>query len=295
MSTLSSRAIHHRYADVRGQQLFYREAGPADAPAVLLLHGFPTSSYMFRDLIPLLSGTFHVVAPDYLGFGLSAAPAATEFDYTFDALAELTADLLDQLGIARYALYVQDYGAPVGWRLALAHPDAITAIITQNGNGYDAGFVDTFWKPVREYWADPNPQTEAGVRQALTLDTIRWQYLTGVPDPTLVSPDSWYHDFALVSRPGNDLIQLRLFADYASNPPLYPKLHAYLRESRVPLLAVWGANDEIFGPDGARAFADDASGAEIHLLDGGHFLLESHLDAVAGYIRPFLERTPGSR
>jgi pimeloyl-ACP methyl ester carboxylesterase len=188
-------------------------------------------------------------------------------------------------------MYVQDYGAPVGWRLALADPDGVSAIITQNGNGYEAGFVESFWKPVREFWQDPGPQTEAPIRQALTLDAIRWQYLHGVPDESVVSPDTWYHDYALVSRPGNDLVQLALFTDYATNPPLYPRLHAYLRERRVPLLAVWGRNDEIFGPDGARAFADDAPGAEIHLLDGGHFLLESHLAAAAGTIRPFLERT----
>ena len=283
--------VHHRYATVRGRRLFYREAGPDGAPAVVLLHGFPASSFMFRDLIPRLAGRYHVIAPDHLGFGLSDAPADDEFGYTFDALAGLTADLLGQLGITRYAMYVQDYGAPVGWRLALADPAAVAAIITQNGNGYEAGLVESFWKPVRDFWRERNPRTEAGVREALTLEAIRWQYLHGVPDETVVSPDTWYHDFALVSRPGNDLIQLRLFADYASNLPLYPKLHAYLRESRVPLLAVWGRNDEIFGPDGALAFAGDAAGAEIHLLDGGHFLLESHLVAVTGYIRPFLERT----
>jgi len=283
-------AMHYRYADFGGQQLFYREAGPAGAPAVVLMHGFPASSFMFRDLIPLLADRYHVIAPDHLGFGLSGTPPAGEFTYTFDALAGLTAGLLDQLGIARYAMYVQDYGAPVGWRLALADPGAVTAIITQNGNGYEAGFVEAFWKPVREYWQNPGPQTEQAVRQALTLEAIRWQYLHGVPDRSLVSPDTWHHDFALVSRPGNDLVQLALFADYASNLPLYPKLHAYLRDSRVPLLAVWGANDEIFGPDGARAFAADAPGAEIHLLDGGHFLLESHLDAAASTIRRFLDR-----
>jgi pimeloyl-ACP methyl ester carboxylesterase len=290
--------VHHRYATVRGRQLFYREAGPAGAPVVVLLHGFPASSFMFRDLIPLLAGRYHVIAPDHLGFGLSDAPpaspspsTASEFSYTFDALAGLTADLLGQLGITRYAMYVQDYGAPVGWRLALADPDAITAIITQNGNGYEAGFVEDFWKPVREFWQDRTPQTEAGVRQALTLDAIRWQYLHGVPDETLVSPDTWLHDHAQVSRPGNDLVQLALFADYATNLPLYPKLHAWLRDSGVPVLAVWGRNDPIFGPDGALGFAADAPGAEICLLDGGHFLLESHLDAVADRIRLFLERT----
>ncbi|WP_405866263.1 alpha/beta fold hydrolase [Streptomyces sp. NBC_00005] len=282
--------IHHRYATVRGQRLFYREAGPADAPTVVLLHGFPTSSFMFRNLIPLLADRYHVIAPDHLGFGLSDAPPVDEFDYTFDALADLTSGLLAQLGISRYALYVQDYGAPVGWRLALADPTAVTAIISQNGNAYEAGFAEEFWKPVRAYWQDQNPETEAALRQALTLEVTRWQYLHGVADQSLVSPDTWYHDFALLSRPGNDLVQLALFADYAGNIPMYPKLHAYLRDSQVPLLAVWGRNDEIFQHEGALAFADDAPGSEILLLDGGHFLLESHLDAAAGSIRGFLER-----
>jgi pimeloyl-ACP methyl ester carboxylesterase len=283
--------VHHRYATVRGHQLFYREAGPAEAPALVLLHGFPASSFMFRDLIPRLADRYHVIAPDHLGFGLSDAPPADEFGYTFDALAGLTLALLAQLEVTRYAMYVQDYGAPVGWRLALADPAAVTAIITQNGNGYEAGLVEAFWKPVREFWRERNAETEAGVRGALTVDAIRWQYLNGVPDPTVVSPDTWLHDFAQVSRPGNDEVQLSLFADYATNLPLYPKLHAYLRDSRVPVLAVWGRNDEIFGPDGARAFADDAPDAEIHLLDGGHFLLESQLDTAAAYIRGFLGRT----
>jgi pimeloyl-ACP methyl ester carboxylesterase len=274
--------IHHRYATVRGRQLFYREAGPADAPALVLLHGFPASSFMFRDLIPRLADRYHVIAPDHLGFGVSDAPPAGEFGYTFDALAGLTAGLLDQLGVTRYAMYVQDYGAPVGWRLALAAPDAITAVITQNGNGYEAGLVEDLWKPVREYWQDRNPQTEAAIRGALTLDAIRWQYLHGVPDESLVSPDAWLHDFAQVSRPGNDVVQLALFADYATNLPLYPKLHTWLRDSKVPVLAVWGRNDPIFGPDGALAFAADAP---------GHFLLESALDTVEGYIRGFLGRT----
>jgi pimeloyl-ACP methyl ester carboxylesterase len=291
MKALIMHAIHHRYAEIDGQRLFYREAGPADAPVLVLLHGFPASSFMFRNLIPLLSDRYHVIAPDHLGFGLSDAPAADQFDYTFGALAGLDAGLLVQLGITRYAMYVHDYGAPVGWRLALANPGAISAIITQNGNGYEAGFTEGFWKPVREYWQERSPQTEAPVRQALTLEAIRWQYVHGVPDQSVVSPDTWYHDFALLSRPGNDLVQLALFADYASNLPLYPKLHAFLRDSRVGLLAVWGRNDEIFGPAGALAFADDAPGAEIRLLDGGHFLLESQLGTVAGYVRGFLERT----
>jgi pimeloyl-ACP methyl ester carboxylesterase len=284
-------SVHHRYATIGGQRLFYREAGPAGAPTLVLLHGFPTSSFMFRDLIPQLADRYHVIAPDHLGFGLSDAPPADEFGYTFDALADLTAGLLRDLGISRYAMYVHDYGAPIGWRLAMAAPDAVAAIITQNGNGYEAGFAEEFWKPVREYWQDRSPQAEAAVREALTLDAIRWQYLHGVPDQSLVSPDTWHHDFALVSRPGNDLVQLALFSDYAGNITLYPKLHAYLRDSRVPLLAVWGRNDEIFLPAGALAFADDAPGAEICLLDGGHFLLESQLDAATGAIRHFLDRT----
>ncbi|WP_326565203.1 alpha/beta hydrolase [Amycolatopsis rhabdoformis] len=285
-------AVHHRYATVDGRQLFYREAGPADVPVIVLLHGFPTSSFMFRDLIPALADRYHVIAPDHLGFGLSDAPSADEFDYTFDALTELTAGLLRQLGVTRYAIYVQDYGAPIGWRLALADPGAITAIVTQNGNGYDAGFVEGFWKVVWDYQAEQNAETEAGIRAALSLDLTKWQYLTGAPDETLVSPDTWNHDFALLSRPGNDEIQLALFRDYATNAPLYPALHEYLRANQPPVLAVWGKNDPIFGPDGATAFTADVPDAEIHLLDGGHFLLETALDEVADRIRDFLGRIP---
>ncbi|GAA4564292.1 alpha/beta fold hydrolase [Planotetraspora kaengkrachanensis] len=284
--------VHHRYAVVEGHRLFYREAGPADAPVLVLLHGFPTSSFMFRDLIPALADRYHVIAPDYLGFGLSDAPSADEFDYTFDALAGLTEGLLSQLGVTRYAVYVQDYGAPVGWRLALNRPDAITAIITQNGNGYEAGFVPSFWETVWAYHREQTQETETAIRQALTLDAIKWQYLTGVPDETVVSPDTWHHDFALVSRPGNDRVQLALFLDYATNPPLYPRLHEYLRARQTPLLAVWGKGDEIFGPAGARAFADDLPDARIHLLEGGHFLLESALDEVTALIRTFLADAP---
>ncbi|MDG4822969.1 alpha/beta hydrolase [Asanoa sp. WMMD1127] len=283
--------VHYRQVEVDGRRLFYREAGPRDAPTVVLLHGFPTSSHMFRDLIPLLATRYHVLAPDHLGFGFSDAPPADEFDYTFDALADLTRGLLRELGVGRYAIYVHDYGAPIGWRLAIADPAAVTAIVTQNGNGYESGFVDEFWAPVRDFWADPSPSTEAGVRQALTLEMIRWQYLHGVPDESVVCPDTWQHDHALVSRPGNDAVQVRLFADYAGNVALYPKLHAYLRDSGVPVLAVWGRNDGIFAPAGAEAFAADAHDAEIHLIDGGHFLLESQLATVAGLVDRFLERT----
>jgi pimeloyl-ACP methyl ester carboxylesterase len=282
--------IHYRTAQVDGHEIFYREAGPADAPVVVLLHGFPASSHMFRGLIPELADRYHVIAPDHLGFGQSAMPQADEFRYTFDALAELTAGLLDTLGVTRYAMYVHDYGAPIGWRLATRSPERVTAIISQNGNGYTEGLVEPFWKPVSDYWKNPGPATEPAVRQALTRDAVHWQYTHGVPDPTLVSPDGWLHDLALLARPGNAEIQLALFGDYVTNVEAYPELHRYFRESQVPLLAVWGGNDEIFGPDGALAFKRDLPDAEVHLLDAGHFALESRLDAVTGYVRGFLGR-----
>jgi pimeloyl-ACP methyl ester carboxylesterase len=282
--------VHHRYTTVDGRRLFYREAGHQDAPALILLHGFPTSSFMFRDLIPRLADRYRVIAPDHLGFGFSDAPSVEEFDYTFDALTDLTERLLDELGVTRYAIYVQDYGAPIGWRLALRRPGAIMAIVTQNGNGYDEGFVESFWTTVWDYQREQTPDTEAAVRTALDVKGIKWQYLTGVGDETLVNPDTWIHDAAMMGRPGNDEIQLKLFRDYATNAPLYPALHDYLRTSKVPVLAVWGQGDPIFGPDGARAFGKDAPQAEIHLLDGGHFLLETAGEEVADLIRDFLQR-----
>lgn len=280
--------VHHRFAEIDGHRLFYREAGATDAPVLLLLHGFPTSSYMFRELVPALADRYHVIAPDHLGFGLSDAPPVTEFDYTFDALTELTSGLLAHLGIARYALYVQDYGAPIGWRLAMANPSVITAIISQSGNGYDAGFVTDFWKPIVAWQRNQNADTELGVRQYLTLEATRWQYTNGVPDESLVNPESWHHDYNLISRPGNDAVQLKLFIDYGTNAPMYPALHDYFRTSQVPLLAVWGKGDGIFGPDGATSFADDLPNAQIHLIDGGHFLLEAALTDVVALIRTFL-------
>ncbi|MBB3751198.1 pimeloyl-ACP methyl ester carboxylesterase [Mycolicibacterium sp. BK634] len=282
--------VHHRYATIDGHRLFYRESGPPGAPTIVLLHGFPTSSYMFRQLIPLLADRYRVIAPDMLGFGLSDAPTADQFDYTFDALASLTAALLRNIGADRYAIYVQDYGAPIGWRLALADPSAITAIVSQNGNAYDAGFVDEFWKAVWAYQDQPSPGTEEPLRGFLSLEATRWQYVTGVSDETLIDPETWHHDYALLSRPGNDEIQLKLFRDYATNPPLYPKVHQYFRQTGVPLLAAWGRGDEIFGPAGATAFSGDLPNAEIHLLEGGHFLLESALDDVAALITDFLGR-----
>jgi pimeloyl-ACP methyl ester carboxylesterase len=287
--------VHHRTTTVDGHEVFYREAGPAEAPVVVLLHGFPTSSRMFRHLIPALADRYRVIAPDHIGFGRSATPSPAEFGYTFDALTDVTQGLLDRLGIDRFAMYVQDYGAPIGWRLALRRPAAVQAIISQSGNAYDDGFVDSFWAGLWAYAQAPGPATEGPVRGALTLEAIRWQYLTGVPEPDLVDPDTWITDHTEVTRPGNDEIQLALFRDYATNPPLYPAVHDYFRTSRVPLLAIWGRGDEIFGPAGATAFARDLPDAEIHLLDGGHFLLESAFDTALGYVRGFLGRTLGHR
>ncbi len=287
--------VRHRYASVLGHRVFYREAGPADAPAIVLLHGYPTSSRMFRQLIPALADRFHVIAPDHLGFGQSATPPADAFTYSFDALTDVTEGLLAALGLDRYALYVQDYGAPIGWRLALRHPHAVTAIVTQNGNAYDEGFVPDFWAPVWAYAQSPSPSTEAALRGALSEEAIRWQYLHGVAEPDLIDPDTWAADHREISRPGLDRIQLDLFRDYATNPPLYPRLHAYFRATQVPLLAIWGAEDKIFGPDGARAFAKDLKDAQIRLVPGGgHFLLESHLDTVADAMRAFLGQQPSS-
>lgn len=283
--------IAHRFADVGGHRLFYREAGNPNDQTVLLMHGAPTSSYMFRDLIPLLADRWHVLAPDLLGFGLSESPTVDEFDYTFDTLTDVTELLLAQLRIDTFAMYVQDYGAPVGWRLALRHPDRVSAIITQNGNAYTEGFVPSFWNPLWAWVDKPDAATEAPIRESLTLDRIRWQYLHGVVDTAAVDPETWLHDFHALQRPGNQDVQLRLLRDYPSNIELYPAVHEYFRRSQVPLTAIWGRHDEIFAPAGAQAFACDLPDAEIHLLEGGHFLLENQLDAVTGYLRGFLGRT----
>ncbi|MEU7641448.1 alpha/beta fold hydrolase [Streptomyces sp. NPDC039016] len=284
-------AVHHRTVAVEGLEVFYREAGDAQAPVVVLLHGFPTSSHMFRNLIPALSDRYRLIAPDHIGFGQSAMPSADEFSYTFDALTSITSGLLDRLGVSRFAMYVQDYGAPIGWRLALRDPQRITAIITQNGNAYTEGFVKPFWDGLFAYAKAPSAETEAPVRGALTAEVTRWQYVNGVADQSLVSPDNWVHDQALLDRPGNEEIQLKLFRDYPTNVDLYPAVQQYFRDSQVPLLSVWGANDEIFGPEGAKAFQRDLPKAEIHLIESGHFALESHLETITQHIRDFLSRT----
>ncbi len=231
-----------------------------------------------------------MLAPDYLGFGLSDAPSVDEFEYSFDSLTESIDGLLARLGITSFAMYVQDYGAPVGWRLFLRDPSRVSAIISQNGNAYEEGFVDSFWAPLWRFAADGNAEDEVILRESLTVEKIRWQYTHGLDDATLVSPDAWLHDHAQVNRPGNPEIQLALYADYPTNRLLYARLHEVLRETQPPVLVVWGRNDEIFGPDGARAFERDVRDARIELLDGGHFLLESHLDEVADRILAFLGR-----
>ncbi|MET7604196.1 alpha/beta fold hydrolase [Streptomyces avermitilis] len=287
---MTTHRIHHRTATVRGHEIHYREAGPADAPVLLLLHGFPTSSHMFRDLMPLLADRYHLVAPDHLGFGRSSAPAATEFPYTFAGLAEITDEFTEQLGLKEYALYIQDYGAPIGLRLALAHPERVTAIITQNGNAYEDGLGAEAWAPVLALIAERTRATEEPVRAISAPEGIKWQYLHGVTDPTLVSPDAYEHDAALMARPGQPEIQLDLISDYGSNFALYPAFQEYFRTSQVPLLAVWGGHDEIFVPAGALAFQRDLPTAEIHLLPTGHFALETHAGQVAALMDDFLAR-----
>ncbi|MFG1629020.1 alpha/beta fold hydrolase [Kribbella sp. NPDC049227] len=285
--------IFHRTAAIQGHQVFYREAGPIGAPAIVLLHGYPASSYMFRNLIPKLADSYHVIAPDLLGYGLSDAPSLAEFPYTFDALANVVHGLLEQLGVTRYAIYVQDYGAPTGWRLALRDPDAVSAIVTQSGNGYDEGFVEEFWAPIWEYNRDKTAENAAKLNPSDPVEAVKWQYITGVDDPEVVDPAAWLHDAALLARPGNDKIQLAIIGDYASNLAVYPALHQLLRKRQLPVLAVWGKGDQIFGPAGAQAFARDTERAEVHLLEGGHFLLESALDEVADLMLDFLGRTIG--
>ncbi|MCW2552083.1 MAG: hypothetical protein JWR78_1864 [Mycobacterium sp.] len=280
---------HHRYAKIAGRQIFYREAGPSDAPATVLLHGTPASSHMYRNLIPALADRHHVIAPDYPGFGHSERPSVDDFDYTFDSLADHVDALLDHLGLARYALYVQDYGAPVGWRLALRHPQRIAAIVTQNGNAYVEGFVGDAMEPLFAYGRDRSEANAKALRDLISIDGLKWQYTHGISDPTVVDPDAWVNAHAAVADTEEAIaVQLELFADYLTNVDLYPRVHEYFRTSQVPLLAVWGGNDQIFGPDGALAFGRDLPLAEINLIDGGHFLLESRLDAVASLMRPFL-------
>ncbi|MDR7115552.1 alpha/beta hydrolase [Caulobacter sp. BE254] len=276
-----------RRAEVGEVSVFYRQAGDPERPAILLLHGFPTSSHQFRDLIPRLADRYHVIAPDLPGFGFTTV--AEGFDYSFAKLAEVMAAFTDAIGLTRYAIYVFDYGAPVGLRLALARPDAVTAIVSQNGNAYEEGLSDG-WAPTRAYWADPSPANRETMRGMLTLEATRWQYTHGAPDETQVAPEAYWLDYALMSRPGNDDIQLKLIADYVSNVALYPRIHDYFRTRKPPLLAVWGAGDPFFLPAGAEAFRRDLPEAEVHFLDAGHFALETHGREIADLMRDFLGR-----
>ncbi len=281
---------HHRTITIEGVDVFYREAGPADAPAVVLLHGFPSSSNMFRNLIPALADRYHVIAPDYPGFGHSDAPDRGKFRYGFARFADITDTLLTRLGVNRYALYVMDYGAPVGYRLALKHPERVTALVIQNGNAYEEGLQE-FWKPIKAYWASGQPAQREVLRAGTTLEATRSQYLDGVADRSRIDPSAWLHDQALLDRPGNVEIQLDLFYDYRTNLELYPQFQRFFRERQPPTLIVWGRNDVIFPAEGARAYLTDLPRAELHLLDTGHFALEDKGEEIARLMRDFFVRT----
>lgn len=285
----SALQTHYRTAQVDGIDIFYREAGPHDAPVVVLLHGFPTSSRMYRNLIPALAERYRVIAPDYPGFGQSATPDRKSFDYSFARFAGLMDGLLTQLGAERYALYVQDYGAPVGYRLALRHPERVSALVVQNGNAYDEGLRE-FWDPLKAYWAGGTSAQRNALRAGLTPTATRSQYVDGVHDPSRIDPDSWVHDQALLDRPGIDEVMLDLFKDYASNVALYPQFQRFFRERQPPTLIVWGQNDAIFPAEGARPYLRDLPNAELHLLDTGHFALEDKGEQIAVLMRRFLDR-----
>ncbi len=291
MTDYESVKVRHKTVKVSELDLFYREAGPKDAPAILLLHGFPTSSQMFRNLIPALADQYRVVAPDYPGFGHSSMPPHDKFAYTFDNLARVIDDFTGKVGLTRYAIYVQDYGAPVGYRLAVKHPERITAIVVQNGNAYDEGLDNDFWKPLKAYWKEPrSTEKRDALRSFITYEATKWQYTDGVNDLELVSPDGAAEDQFLLDRKGNDEIQLDLFLSYGSNPPLYPIWQEYFRKHQPPMLIAWGKNDKIFPAAGAEPYKRDLKTLEFHLLDAGHFALETHGHEIAGLMREFLGR-----
>ena len=277
----------YRTADVNGFKVFYREAGPADAPKLLLLHGFPSAGHMFRNLIPLLTDKFHIVAPDLPGFGQSDMPPRNEFSYTFDNIARVIDRFTEVIGFDRFAVYVFDYGAPTGFRIAVRHPERITAIISQNGNAYEEGLSDG-WSPIRAYWQDPSNANRKALRAFLTPETTRWQYTHGVPDQTMVSPDGQSLDNFYLARPGADEFLLDFFGDYRSNVALYPSFQQYFRTHKPRFLAVWGKNDPFFVPAGAEAFKRDNPRAAVRFFDTGHFALETHCDEIASAIRGFL-------
>ena len=270
-----------------GIKIFYREAGPADAPVILLLHGYPTSSHMFRHLLPRLASSFRLIAPDLPGFGFTEVPSERQYRYTFDNLAVTVNAFVEALNLKRYAIYVFDYGAPTGFRLAVAHPERITAIISQNGNGYVDGLGDA-WDPIKKYWQEPTPANRESLREFIGLEGTKWQYVHGAPDPRLVEPEAYWLDTVLLQRPGNAEIQLDLFLDYASNVKLYPTFQEYFRKSQPPLLAAWGKNDPFFIPPGAEAFRRDIPSARVVFYDTGHFALETHVEEISEEIHSFL-------
>lgn len=283
-------ATSYHQVDVQGIKIFYREAGDPSSPTVLLLHGFPTSSHMYRNLIPMLSDRYHLIAPDLPGFGFSDAPDRSKYSYTFDHLTDTIDAFTHVIGLHRYALLVFDYGAPVGWRLAVAHPDRITAIISQNGNAYEEG-LSSGWSPIQKYWQDPSEANRAALREFLAPQSVKWQYVHGAPAESQVAPESYTLDSALLARPGNDEIQLDLFRDYASNVKRYPEFQAYFRAQHPALLAVWGKNDPFFTPPGAEAFKRDNPNAEVHFYDAGHFALETNGSEIGVEIHRFLDKT----
>jgi len=282
---MPSTSVHKIEAD--GVRVFYRTAGDPAAPVVLLLHGFPTSSFMFRELIPRLATDYRVIAPDLPGFGFTEVPPERKYDYSFDALARTIAAFTEAIKVSRYAIYVFDYGAPTGFRLAMAHPERITAIVSQNGNAYEEG-LSSGWNPIQKYWKEPTAQNRTALLDFLTPETTKWQYTHGVSDPESVAPESYTLDAALLQRPGNTDIQLDLFLDYASNVKLYPKFQEYFRKSKPPLLAIWGKNDPFFLPPGAEAYRKDLPKAKIEFLETGHFALETHVAEIAAAIKAFL-------
>jgi pimeloyl-ACP methyl ester carboxylesterase len=279
--------VHYRTARVDDVDVFYREAGPENAPTLLLLHGFPTSSNMFRNLIPRLAGAFRIIAPDFPGFGQSGMPDRAAFAYTFENLTNVVDRLGEQLRFGKFSLYVMDYGAPVGYRLALRRPDRIQALVVQNGNAYEEGLRE-FWNPIKQYWADPRPENRTALHSLVDAKSTRWQYENGVSDLTRLDPTTWTLDQVGLDRPGNREIQMDLFYDYRTNVPLYPRFQAFFRKYQPPTLIVWGKNDLIFPPEGAVPYRRDLPNAETHLLDTGHFALETHGEEIASHIEEFL-------
>lgn len=285
----TSPAVSYNFVKVEGLDIFYREAGDRSKPTILLLHGFPTSSQMFRNLIPQLADKYHVIAPDYPGFGQSSMPKVSEFEYSFDNLAKIVEKFTEQVGVKKYSLYVMDYGSPIGFRLAVKHPERVQSLIVQNGNAYEEGLRD-FWIPFKAYWKDRSEKNANELRKFLTLDATKWQWTHGTRNQKNINPDTWTIDQALLDRAGNQEIQLQLFYSYGSNPPLYPQWQSYFRQHQPPTLIVWGKNDFIFPAEGAEPYKRDLKNLEFHLLNTGHFALEEEGNLIAEYIRNFLAK-----